>query len=260
MAARVIVLGNEKGGSGKTTTAMHLIVSLLNLQFKVGSIDIDTRQCSLTRYMENRTITKDKLGIPLLLPTHSVIPNNKGAGVKEEEAFLTVFNAMKESNDFIVIDTPGNDSPLSRIAHFWANTVITPLNDSFVDVDLIGKISADSLDVITPGVYSAMLWEQKVKRAAQDGTEIRWIIMTNRLSQLESINKRNVDSALNKLSKKFGFVISPGFSDRVIFKELFLHGLTLHDVNICQIVRMTSSMVAARQELRQLMQTLKLEI
>jgi chromosome partitioning protein len=50
----VIVVGNEKGGSGKSTAAMHLIVALAKLDFKLGSIDLDARQSSLSRYIANR--------------------------------------------------------------------------------------------------------------------------------------------------------------------------------------------------------------
>jgi chromosome partitioning protein len=264
MTAHVIVVGNEKGGSGKTTTAMHLIISLLKLGFKVGSMDIDSRQQSLTRYVENRVNTKNQKQMQLDVPEHKVITKSRNADLalaqqEEEQSFLAALTELKVNNDFIVIDTPGSDSPLSRLAHSNADTVITPINDSFIDVDLIGKVRADDLDVITPGIYSAMFWEQKLKRAARDKGEIKWIVVRNRLlANIETINQRNIEFSLEKLSKKFGFLLAPGFSDRVIFKELFLHGLTLHDTGN-SIVKMNPSMIAARQELRNFMHALKIK-
>lgn len=262
MSAHVIVLGNEKGGSGKTTTAIHLIITLLQLGFKVAAIDVDSRQQSLTRYIENRIQTTNKMGLKLKVPTHKAIIKSKNADLQqaaaEEEAdFLITLEEFKKDHDFIVIDTPGSDSLLSRLAHSFGDTVVTTINESFVDVDLIGKISAESLDVVTPGIYSAMLWEQKLKKAARNQGEINWFIVCNRISAIETKNQRNIQIALGKLSKKLGFIIIPGFNDRVIFKELFLHGLTLHDTGN-PLVRMNTSMVAARHELREFIKALKI--
>ncbi len=264
MSAHIIVLGNEKGGSGKTTSAMHLIISLLKLGFKVGSIDIDSRQQSLSRYIENRDLSHKKNNLPLEIPDHIVIPKSKSSNLmegarEEEDKFLQALSDLSVNNDFVVIDTPGSDAPLSRLAHSYANTLITPINESFIDVDLLGRISADNFEVITPGIYSAMFWEQKLKRAARDKGEIRWVVVKNRISSLDTLNRRNIQSALDKLAKKLGFIIAPGFSDRVIFKELFLHGLTLHDAGITNLVRINTSMIAARQELREFIQALKIK-
>lgn len=255
--AKVIVIGNEKGGSGKTTIAMHLIISLLKLGFKVASIDVD-RQQSLTRYLENRAKTLATRGDQsLLMPIHKAIPRSEGSDLNavsaaEQAAFEAALREFADS-DFIVVDTPGSDSNLSRVAHFCANMVVTPINDSFLDLDLIGVVSADNLEATKPGIYSAMLWEQKMKRAAQKSGELEWVVVRNRLSTLDAINKRNVENALGKLSKRFGFKVAPGFGDRVVFKELFLTGLTLHDAMVAPEIKMSTSVVAARQELRNFM-------
>ena len=239
--SHIIVLGNEKGGSGKTTTCMHLIITLIKLGFSVGTVDLDSRQQSLTRYIENRKNTIQKSNLNLEIPEHQVLHpsanRNKMEAEKDEEKMIQETIRKLSQNDFIVIDTPGNDLNLSRIAHCYADTIITPINDSFVDVDLIGHVNADTLDSVKPGVYSAMLWEQKVKRASRGKGEIKWIVVRNRLSSLDAINKRNVESALEKLSKRFGFKIAKGFGDRVIFKELFLLGLTLHDAKESELIR-----------------------
>ena len=254
--SHIILLGNEKGGSGKTTSAMHIIITLLRLGFKVSSIDIDSRQKSLSRYIENRELTAEKEKIDLHIPNHfdfnrSIKNNLIEANKEEEENFNVLLSKLVQDNDFIVIDTPGSDNFLNRLAHSYADIIITPINDSFIDVDLIGKIEVGSLSHTSPGVYSSMLWEQKLIKAKRSNKEIQWIVVRNRLSHLDAINKRNVDTAVKKLSKRFGFKIVPGFCERVIFKELFLNGLTLHDADKSSVIKMNPSVVAARQELRE---------
>ena len=261
--AYIIVSGNEKGGSGKSTSAIHLITSLLKFGFKVASIDLDYRQQSLTTYVKNRKDFINKELIKLPLPDHYIIEKSKEqnlsqAQLEEEKFFINLLTKLQLTNDFIIIDTPGSDTFLSRIAHSYADTVITPINDSFIDVDLLGKIEAGDLDKIKPGIYSAMVWEQKLKKAAREKKQLNWVIMRNRSSSTDNINKRNIEEAITKLSKKFGFRIISGFSERVIFRELFLHGLTLNDAGITNKVRFNTSIIAARQELRFFIQGLEL--
>ena len=68
--AHVIVVGCEKGGSGKSTTSMHLTVALLRLGFAVGTVDLDGRQWTLTRYLSNRAATMQRDGTRLPMPRH----------------------------------------------------------------------------------------------------------------------------------------------------------------------------------------------
>ena len=61
--ARVIVVGNEKGGSGKSTVAMHVAVALVKARpERVATIDLDIRQRSLTHYVENRRAWGERIG------------------------------------------------------------------------------------------------------------------------------------------------------------------------------------------------------
>jgi chromosome partitioning protein len=262
--AQIIVVGNEKGGSGKTTTAMHLIVSLLQLGFSVASLDLDVRQMSLTRYLQNRQSSASIHGIDLELPEHFVLASSKNQVVAEMEAeeeknFVNQLELLNHK-DFIVVDTPGSNSFLNKLAHSYADMVITPINDSFIDLDLIGQIHLGAeKEKIVPGVYSAMLWEQKMQRLSRNRQETSWVVVRNRLSALDAKNKRSVEEALEVLAKKFGFRIIPGFGDRVIFKELFLQGLTLHDAKKTDLVRMSPSVLAARHELLNFMIALKLD-
>lgn len=259
--SHIIVIGNEKGGSGKTTTAMHLTISLLNLHFRCATIDLDYRQQSFTHYIQNRKESCKKYGIELKIPNHhTLLPYNNDSKaecvLKDEQNIKEMVNACSAENDFIIIDTPGNDTNLSRAAHKIANTVITPINDSFVDLDLIGNLKSDDLSTKRPGIYSAMFWDAKMQRIKESREEINWFVVRNRLSTLDAINKRRMSDALLKLSKKFGFKIVPGFCDRVIFKELFLDGFTLHDAGKVDKVRITPSMMSARLELTQFINSL----
>ncbi|MBN8828241.1 MAG: AAA family ATPase [Sphingobacteriia bacterium] len=258
----VIVIGNEKGGAGKTTTAMHTIASLLSLGFKVASIDVDSRQKSLTRYIENREYTNKKTN-SLLMPNHFLIPpvndENQDARHKEEERlFLEALNKASEECDFIVIDTPGNNTYLSTLAHSHADVIVTPINDSFIDLDVLAKVNPDNLSIERPTHYSEMVWGQKMRRASVAQESIEWIVLRNRLSNIDAKNKRNMTEVLNKLSARVGFKHIPGFSERVIFRELFLQGLTLLDL-AAQNISMTMSHIAARQELRAFLKNLNLK-
>jgi len=262
--AYVIIVGNEKGGSGKTTTTMHLIIALLRLGFTVGSIDLDARQRSLSRYIENRrqTIAKENLELPL--PHHIVIQKSpfnilKEAEADERERFLKGLARIYYNNDFVIIDTPGSDTYLSRLSHSFADTVITPINDSFVDLDVLANIDGQTLKIVKPSIYSEMMWEQKLERAKRDGGSVEWIVMRNRLSNIDARNKRHMTTVLNELSRRIGFRFAAGFGERVIFREMFLQGLTVLDImESSNSGSMSLSHVAARQEVRDLLKMLRI--
>lgn len=259
----VIVLGNEKGGSGKSTTAMHLIVALLAAGKRVGSIDLDARQGSLTRYVENRRKSAEGMLTPLPMPEHIPINQSKAdsrdVATREDEANLAEALQRLSGNDFIVIDTPGSDSALSRAAHIRADTLISPLNDSYLDLDLFGRIEDEGATIRRPSVYAETVWEQRKRRAMAGGKPIDWVVMRNRLSSLDARNKRDIGKLLEQLSKRIGFRLAPGFTERVIFRELFPRGLTLLDLSRKDAgVQWRMSHVAARQEVRELLEALNL--
>jgi len=257
----VIVFGNEKGGSGKSTTALHVMVSLLRQGKAVGSLDIDARQGTLSRYLENREIFMRDTGIRLPMPEHrrlyrSEADSRAEAEAEERQRIETAFAGLS-AKDFLVIDTPGADTYLSRLAHQRADTLITPLNDSFIDMDLLAKVDREGKKILGPSVYSQMVWEQRQARARTGGRPIDWIVMRNRLSQLDARNKREVAELLDKLATRIGFRIAPGFAERVIFRELFVKGLTLLDLRESR-TNMTMSHVAARNEVRTLLEIMAL--
>ena len=177
----------------------------------------------------------------------------------EEKEKISQVMQKFQNHDFIVIDTPGSDSYLSRLAHSFADTLITPLNDSFVDLDMLVRVNADSLDILKPSTYSEMVWEQKKQRAIRDGGSIDWIVMRNRLSSIYSRNKEEMEKVLSALSKRIGFRLVAGFGERVIFRELFLSGLTLLDMRENNLT-ISLSHVAAKQELATLMEMIQLPI
>ena len=264
--AWVIVLGNEKGGSGKTTTCMHLIISLLRLGFTVGSIDIDSRQRSLSRYLENRRQTMLKEGVTLPQPQHIVIQRSpfnivQEAEEDERERFTKALSRVAAANDFVVVDSPGSDTFLARVAHAHADTIITPINDSFVDLDVLATVDGQTMKIIKPSIYSEMVWEQKLQRAKRDGGSIEWIVMRNRLSNIDAKNKRFMTQVTTELSRRIGFRVAPGFSERVIFREMFLQGLTVLDImETSGNTSLSLSHVAARQEVRDLLKTLQIPL
>lgn len=257
--AHIIVVGNEKGGSGKTTTSMHLITALLRMGFSVASIDLDFRQKSLTRYLENRAKSAERKGITLPMPEHQVIPRStlpvvSEAEAEEKEMFEAYLSSIIGTYDFIIIDSPGSDTYLSRLAHSYADTIITPVNDSFLDLDVLATVDSAKMQVVRPSIYSEAVWKHKIEKASRSGTQVDWVVMRNRLSNLDARNKRNMEKVLRDLAKRVGFRMAPGFSERVIFRELFLEGLTVLDVLEQKVgVSLNLSHVAARQEVRDLL-------
>lgn len=258
----IIVLGNEKGGTGKSTAAMHIIVSLLKLGFKVGTIDVDARQGTLSRYVENRKaryVEDSSLELPEHYPLmRSTLGVVKEAEAEEARAVIDTLEKLQHCN-FIVIDTPGSDTHLSRLVHSYADTLITPLNDSFIDLDMLVRLDANSMNILRPSTYAEMVWEQRKQRAMRGQKPTDWVVMRNRLSSINAKNKEEMERIIGVLSKRLSFRVAQGFGERVIFRELFLQGRTLLDLeNAGQLISL--SHVAARQELRSLLEVLNLPI
>lgn len=256
----IIVVGNEKGGAGKTTTAMHIIVSLLYQGFRVGSLDLDVRQQSLTRYIENRNAWTARRDMPR--SEHIALERTSTYGgdpLRDQENFSRAISTLKTDSDFIVIDSPGADTFLSRLGHALADTLISPINDSFLDFDLLAHVDPETLKVKGPSIYSEMVWECRKARATADGGSIDWIVMRNRTSHIYTRNRDRVNNALTALSKRIGFRLVDGLSERVIFREMFPAGLTLLDLTDAEAeATLSMSHVAARAEVRQMVKGLAL--
>jgi chromosome partitioning protein len=268
--AHVVVVGNQKGGAGKSTVAMHLTIALMRMGRPTGCLDIDIRQRTLTRYMENRGAWVARRGAGhggLILPQPQMLDIHASearqldiAEIEDEAAFAVALRRLCDTCAFIVVDAPGGDTHLSRVAHAHADTLITPLNDSFLDFDLLGSVDPQAPDRVRPSVYSEMVWEARKRKAQAMRRPIDWVVMRNRtaITRFEGKNKQAVGGALSTLSTRIGFRLAPGLSERVVFRELFLQGLTLLDLDIGGEGEMRMSHVAARQELRDLFIALKL--
>lgn len=259
---RVIVLGNEKGGSGKSTVAMHVVVALLKSGRKVATIDLDPQQQTLTNYIENRRIWSERRGRALESPVHLSLDAKVASGDEPASAALSdAIAALAETHDCLVIDTPGHGSSAARFVHSLADTLITPLNDSFVDFDVLGRIDPETFGVTGASHYAQVVAEANGQRALRGETPIDWIVLRNRLSMLTTRNKRQVGDSLRELSGTLGFRFVEGLAERMIFREFFPRGLTaLDDLDESTLgARPTLSHLTARQEVEALIAAIRLD-
>lgn len=259
----VIVVGNEKGGAGKSTLAIHITTGLLHAGKRAAIIDLDLRQKSMARFFANRAAWSQANSQVLPLPVEPDMGDGKAlarASVEEQLArFDAAFAQARAQAEVILIDTPGGDTDLSRTAHARADMIVTPLNDSFVDFDMLGQVDPVTLDLKKPSLYAESVWEARKLRAVQRGGSIDWVVLTNRLAVAAARNRQRLDERLEKLARRVGFRVGPGLRDRVIYRELFPFGLTVADLsNEVRPVAVSLAHVAARQELRNLMAALGL--
>lgn len=261
--AHIIVVGNEKGGAGKSTVSMHVATALARLGHRVGTLDLDLRQKSMGRYSENRATFKRDSGLELPGADYHDLPEVDADALQPgENAFdhrlSTAISALEPNYDFILIDCPGSHTRLSQVAHSLADTLVTPLNDSFVDFDLLARTDPKGEKILGPSVYSEMVWNARQLRAQAGLKPIDWVVMRNRVGTQRMVNKEKMERILAALSRRIGFRVAPGFSERVIFRELFPRGLTLLDLKDVGVKQLNISNVAARQELRDMMKALNL--
>jgi chromosome partitioning protein len=262
-STRVIVVANEKGGSGKSTVAMHVAIALVKSGQRVATIDLDARQKSFTHFIENRRAWAKQVARDLEIPDHFCFgkvhyptAEDEAAGCK---ALTDAVDTLSRTYGVIVIDTPGHDSYLMRLAHSLANTLVTPLNDSFVDLDVLGTVDPRTFEVTGTSHYSQMV--QAARRQRQlDQASTDWIVLRNRLSTISSRNKRLVGGGLQELSRWLDFRCIEGLAERVIFRELYPRGLTaVDDVDEVTLgARPTMSHVTARLEMQNLLGTILL--
>lgn len=248
--AHLIVFANEKGGSGKSTTAVHTAIGLAKAGRRVAALDLDTRQRTLGRYLDNRAATARRRQIELAQPRYAVLDRLSVPGLEQE--VLTLAHGA----EFVIIDTPGRDDAVARHAIAMADTLVTPINDSFIDLDLIGQVDPETFKVKSPSFYAELIWEQRKQRAKSDGATVDWVVLRNRLQHLEARNMRRVGDAMAELAKRVGFRVIPGLGERVIYRELFPKGITLLDLE--ELGELGIGHIAARQELREMIAGLEL--
>jgi chromosome partitioning protein len=237
-----IVFANEKGGTGKSTTAVHTAIALAAMGSRVAALDLDSRQRTMTRYLENRDSTMRRLETELPQARYEVLDD--GASLDEALARLSA------GADVIVIDTPGREDAVAHVAILQADTLVTPMNDSFVDLDLIGQVHPENFKVTKPSFYAELIWNSRTQRAKATGKSVDWVVLRNRLQHIDSHNLRRVGAALDELARRVGFRVIPGLGERVIYRELFPKGLTLLDLG--QLGEVGIGHITARQELREM--------
>lgn len=261
--AHIIVVGNEKGGAGKSTMSMHIATALARMGHRVGALDLDLRQKTFGRYSDNRRKFLAEIGVDLPSPQYHDLPEIDPATLQSGENIYDVrlsaaVAAMEPDCDFILIDCPGSHTRLSQVAHSLADTLVTPLNDSFIDFDLLAHVDANGEKILGPSVYSEMVWNSRQLRAQAGLKPIDWVVLRNRMGAQHMVNKEKMGKALDNLARRIGFRVAPGFNERVIFRELFPRGLTLLDLRDIGVKQLNISNVAARQELRDLIKSLNL--
>jgi len=264
--SRVIVVGNEKGGAGKSTIAIHVAAALLHGGARVGVMDLDLRQSSTARFFNSRRTWLKSEPAARLPEPQLFHPSEDGVALARAETgeqkarFEEAFSRALASTDFLIIDTPGGDTALSRAAHALADLIVTPMNDSFVDFDMLGHVNPVTLELEKPSLYAEAVWEARKARAVTGKrTPIDWVVLRNRLASTEARNRKRVDDRLMALAKRVGFRTGQGLRDRVIYRELFPFGLTVADLSgKVRPIPVALSHVAARQELRGLMHSLGL--
>ena len=266
-SAHVVVIGNEKGGSGKSTISMHVAVALMKAGQRVATIDLDSRQQSLTHYIDNRRSWALRTRARLELPTHYHIPRTESAKVDDNElaefnAFNLAISAAEHSHDFVVIDTPGTDNYLMRLAHSLADTLVTPLNDSFVDFDVLDTVDPQRFGLTGVSHYAETVREARRQWRLVDGALTDWIVLRNRLTALGSRNKQMMADSLDELGRRLAFRLAEGFAERVVYHEFFPRGLTALDALDAETLgsKPTLSHLTARQEVRSLIESLRLPI
>jgi len=255
---RVITVANLKGGSGKSTLAMHLITSLMDAGVAVASLDLDHPQETLTKFLSHRSKRRQTHDRSLLVPYHHVIA---GADDKPHAVEAMIGNALRDW-DCVVVDTAAGFSQATRAALVCTDILITPINDSFVDLDVIASLDVEDGHMTALGPFGEMVKEARERRKNMVGKDRRidWLLVRNRLTQLRSRDKTALSEGIARLGEELGFQEIQGLSERVIYRELFRKGLTLVDLREgdCE-VSWSMSHVAARQELRLLLESLDIE-
>ena len=266
-SAHVIVCGNEKGGSGKSTVAVHLAIALMARGLRVATVDLDSRQLTLTRYLENRREHIARHGCGLRLPGHLRIERSSHerrdeAERRERTQLAGALDALRESNDFVVVDTPGFDTPLSRAAHAMANTLVTPMNDSFIDYDVLARTDPETGETLGQSQYALQVREARRQRTVEGAPLLDWVLVRNRLANIASRNERRVHESLRLLGVELGFRLIEGVTERVVYRELFQHGLTVVDEPDRHLADFgaRSSHEAARREIESLVANLDLPL
>ncbi|WP_459789483.1 division plane positioning ATPase MipZ [Alteriqipengyuania sp. 357] len=223
---QVISFANEKGGVGKSTLAFHVAIALSHLGQRVVAIDLDRRQRTLERGLTYRSGTAANLGVALPSPRFSVLDYPSTASLYQ------TINRLGADADFVILDAAGSDSPIFRRAVALADTLVTPVNASFLDLELLGRINPVTGVAERAGCFGQTVSDLREEKLARDLGGIAWVVVKNRVRTTEKRHMRQVDHALERLAASHDFRIGQGLSERVAFRELFQFGLTHLDLGL----------------------------
>jgi chromosome partitioning protein len=157
---------------------------------------------------------------------------------------------------FIIIDVGGHDSAIARRAIFMADTIVTPVNDSFIDLDMLGRIDPRTGALKTLGAFARLVEHLKEPGLALRARPLDWVVMQNRARGMTTKNERKFIDALNAIAPVAGFRLIPGLRERVVYRELFPIGLTLFDLGM--IPNLGRAQPAAQKEIAQMIDALNL--
>jgi chromosome partitioning protein len=250
--SHIIVFANEKGGVGKSTTAFHICVALCNAGEKVAALDIDLRQLTLDRALNARMETAREYGVLLPEPTQILLAQSTEAELETKIRMAQIQCA------FIVIDVGGHDSAIARRAISMADTIVTPVNDSFIDLDMLGRIDPRTGELKTLGTFARLVAHLKEPGLAMRARPLDWVVMQNRARSRGTKNERKVINALREIAPIAGFRLIPGLRERVVYRELFPLGLTLFDLHL--IPKLGRAQPAAAAEISNMLAALDLPI
>jgi chromosome partitioning protein len=166
VTARTISVANQKGGVGKTTTAINLAASLALADQKILLVDMDP-QSNLTSGVGLKgqataagtiydALTRDGVsGADFILPTQmgglSLIPadrNLTGAEIDlvslahRESRLRTLLTPLRDQFDYIFIDTPPSLGLLTLNALVAADAVLIPLNCEYFALEGLADLVA----------------------------------------------------------------------------------------------------------------------
>ena len=249
-SGHVIVFANEKGGVGKSTLAFHTAIALADAGKKVAVIDLDHGQATLSGALTNREATCRLLKVGLPTPRYVAFSQSSAALLSQEIA------RIGSDCSYVLIDVAGGDSPIARRAIAMADTLVTPVSNSFADIDLLGQFDAITMRLKRLGRFSRLVAGLRQARTDRRMPDLDWIVVPNRSRRTGSNNEVMIAKALQKLSLKAGFRFAQGLGERVAYRELFLYGLTHLDLK--RIPNLGRVKTNARDEIAQLIVDLHL--